>query len=321
MNGNNNINITVWLTNKVPEFAFQRSHATRIRKALPNANITVCSSKQSFFHNLKKTDVAIVWHFKAEWLEYAPRLHWIATPAAGKDDILFQPPNGRKLYFSFGSFHGKIMADSVVGWLLALNRGLLDAVKKQSEGDCWPRVELAALQNTIPGSRAVIVGFGRIGNAIGARLKPFGINVTGLRRNVSAKKPSWFKSDDCVRPMSDLDKVLPTADHLIMVLPRAPETDNLINTKRLEKLKPNAVIYNVGRGNSIDEKAVIKALKSKRLRAACLDVFKQEPLPEDSALIRVPNLFVLPHLTACAPEYLDLFLNEFIQQFIKKNLK
>jgi len=52
-----------------------------------------------------------------------------------------------------------------------------------------------------------------------------------------------------------------------------------------------------------------------------LDVFKQEPLPEDSALIRVPNLFVLPHLTACAPEYLDLFLNEFIQQFIKKNLK
>ena len=112
-----------------------------------------------------------------------------------------------------------------------------------------------------------------------------------------------------------LDALLPTADHLILALPATPETDGLVDAARLARLPLRAAVYNVGRGNVLDESALARALVRGRLRAACLDVFRQEPLPANSPLRTAPNILLMPHASAIAPEYLDLFLDEFIPLF------
>jgi phosphoglycerate dehydrogenase-like enzyme len=111
-----------------------------------------------------------------------------------------------------------------------------------------------------------------------------------------------------------LDTVLPAADHLVLALPGGAETDSLLDARRLSLLPPHAAIYNVGRGNAIDESALASALVAQAIAAAYLDVFAREPLPADSPLRSCPNAFLLPHISAIAPNYLDLFLRELAQR-------
>ena len=110
-----------------------------------------------------------------------------------------------------------------------------------------------------------------------------------------------------------LDRALPQADHLILVLPSDTGTDNLIDARRLALLPARAVVYNVGRGNCLDERALARALKAGALRGACLDVFKEEPLTRASPLAGdLPGLVRLPHSSAFDDSYMDLFVDEVI---------
>lgn len=309
------ITLAVWLPNGVQAFTFQHHHGARLRRELPRVRVRICHSSATFRLALRTAQVAIIRDFDADWLDQAPHLIWLATPAAGKDYFRVAPPPGRKLDLTYGSFHGRIMAETVTGWVLALNRGLLDAVRLQAHGQNWPQTALAPLQRTIRGTQAVIVGFGHIGEWIGRSLKPCGVNIIGVRRNPLKRRPDWFETNDRVIQISQLDAILPQADHLILALPNEPATDKLFDARRLARLPAHAAIYNVGRGNAIDETALAAALTGGHLRAACLDVFTTEPLPAKAALRQAPNLFLLPHLAAAAPEYLDLFLDEFVPQF------
>lgn len=309
------ITLAVWLHNNTPVFTFQRCHAVRLRRELPGVNVRICRSTDALRQALRTAQVAIIQNFNPAWLKDAPQLVWLASPSAGRDYFQVVPPPGRFLDLTYGSFHGRIMAETVAGWVLALNRGLLDAARLQAGGQAWPRAVLSPTQRTIRGTHAVIVGFGHIGEWIGRCLKPFGVRVTGVRRHVPRQRPEWFERGDRIVNVAQLDAVLPEADHLILVLPRESTTDNLFDARRLARLRPHAALYNVGRGNAIDETALAAALTRGRLRAACLDVFRTEPLPDDSPLRAAPNMFLLPHLSAAAPEYLDLFLDEFIPLF------
>jgi phosphoglycerate dehydrogenase-like enzyme len=309
------ITLAVWLPSRVPAFAFQPRHAARLRRELPGVSVRVCQSSTTLRQALRHAQIAVVWRFEQAWLDAAPQLRWIATPAAGRDYFHVTPPAGRALDVTYGSFHGQIIAETVAAWVLALNRGVLDAARLQERGEIWPQSELAPLQRTIRGTEAVIVGFGHIGEWIGRSLKPFGVRITGVRRHLPRRRPDWFERGDRIVSMAQLDAALTEADHLILALPGGPATDRLIDGRRLARLGPQAAVYNVGRGNAIDEAALAAALKAGRLRAACLDVFGTEPLPPDAPLLRAPNVFLLPHLSAAAPAYLDLFLDEFVRIF------
>jgi len=213
---------------------------------------------------------------------------------------------------SFGSFHGQIISQTVLAQLLAFNRGLLAAERLAHTRDPWPRPALEPHLRDIRGTHAVILGFGNIGQAIGKILKPFDIRVTGLRRDTTQPVPDWFARADRVLPLSQLDAILPTADHLICALPAAPETTLLLDVARLSLLPRRAVVCNIGRGNILDESALSQLLRAKRLAGALLDVFQTEPLPQNSPLLDAPNCHLLPHLSAVAPNYLDLWLDELL---------
>jgi phosphoglycerate dehydrogenase-like enzyme len=163
------------------------------------------------------------------------------------------------------------------------------------------------------GSHAVIIGFGHIGDWIARLLKPFGIRITGVRRNPPVKRPAYFTEGDSIVPVSQLDEVLPTADHVILALPSDTGTDNLLGARQFKKMARHAVLYNIGRGNCIDEVALVKALKTRAIAGACLDVFTQEPLRKGHPLAQnLPGLIRLPHASAFADEYMVRYTDEII---------
>ena len=300
--------IVVFQEHEVPCFCIKARHIARLKASYPKAKVTWCHSQAAFLKALPKAQVVLSWEFRQPWFARAPELRRVATPAAGRDFFEITPPPQVKVLH--GAFHGPLMAETVLGLMLAVNRGILEAYRRQLQGELWPREAMNDVR-LLRGSHAVIVGFGHIGTVIGRLLKAFGVRVTGVRRTPSQRRPSWFGKDDVQVAATQLDQVLPEADHLILVLPSDTGTDRLIDAARLARLPQHAVVYNVGRGNCIDEAALAKALKSGALRGACLDVFAEEPLTKTSPLAKnLPGLVRLPHASAFTDLYLDRFLDE-----------
>jgi len=303
--------ITVFQESTVPYFCVKARHITRLRAAFPQAKVTWCRTKESFVRALPHTQVAVTWAFRQEWFARAPQLRCILSSAAGRDFFALTPPP--HVVVRHGSFHGPLMAETVLGLMLAFNRGILEAYRLQLTGELWPREPLFGRMRLLRDSHAVIVGFGHIGTTIGEYLKPFGVRVTGVRRTPQKRAPRWFGKGDRVVTVDRMDAVLPEADHLILVLPSDTGTDRMIDAARLARLPCHSVVYNVGRGNCIDEAALAKALKSGALRGACLDVFADEPLTKASPLARnLPGLVRLPHASAFAETYIDRFIDEVV---------
>jgi D-2-hydroxyacid dehydrogenase (NADP+) len=146
------------------------------------------------------------------------------------------------------------------------------------------------------GQTAVIIGLGAIGGEIARLARILGLKVIALRR--SPRKP-----DDPVDEMYTPDRlaeVLPRADWLIVACPLTEETRDLIDSDMLARLPSTARLINIGRGEVVDEDALIDALRGKRLAGAYLDVFRQEPLPPESPLWDLPNVLVTPHNSSVA---------------------
>lgn len=307
------MHIAVWLTHpSVDCWNFTTAQAGTLHRALPGAEVTLCPGKDAFLGALPQADITIVWQFRQEWFARAPRLRWIATPAAGRDYFHITPPAGVDV--TYGSFHGALMGETLVGMMLAFCRGILGAQRRQLAGELWPIAEIGKGIRPLRGSHVVILGFGAIGRHAGRLAKAFGVRITGIRRS-TVPPPDWFGPGDRVATPAELDAILPTADHLLLVLPGDTGADRILDDRRLRLLPPHACICNVGRGNAIDEAALAAALREGRLAGACLDVFCQEPLPADSPLRNCPGVLIMPHASAISPDYLDLYLAEFVEVF------
>ncbi|MCK5801213.1 MAG: D-2-hydroxyacid dehydrogenase [Lentisphaeria bacterium] len=285
---------------------FSQDHASRLRRLVPNCSVTVCRSQADFLVALPATEIAVVWRFRQEWFDIGGNLRVVATPAAGRDYFFVNPPPGVEVFH--GQFHGELMAETVVGMLLAMTRGILKAADLQRDTS-WPRADVAAGMRSLRGSHVVILGFGSIGRWIGRLLKPFGIRLTGVCRT-RTDRADFMDDLDTVLVRSGLEQVLPSADHLVLCLPGTAETDDVLNVRTLGLLPPHATLCNIGRGNAVDEDALVQALHEGRLSGACLDVCRNEPLPSDSVLRSCPNLWIMPHASAISPAYLDLFVGE-----------
>jgi phosphoglycerate dehydrogenase-like enzyme len=142
----------------------------------------------------------------------------------------------------------------------------------------------------VAGAELVIFGMGGIGREIVARAEPLGLRITPLRSQSTR---------------ADLEQALQRADYLVVAAPDTPRTRGLLGAAELALLPRTAVLINVARGSIVDEAALIAALESGRLRAAGLDVFATEPLPATSALWRLPNVLITPHVSAVTRRFWD----------------
>jgi D-2-hydroxyacid dehydrogenase (NADP+) len=305
------LTVAVWLSNKqLAYLRLEARHVKRLRQALPGLDWRFCYTKEEFLRALPDAEAAACWVFAPEWQALAPRLRRIISPTAGSEWFPRELRPGLTLELS--RFHGRIMAETVLGMILCHTRGLFAAWRLQSV-QAWPRLELEPALSTLHDSRLTLLGFGAIGAHIGRLAKTFGARLTAVRRSLRPL-PEYFGPEDRLLPASALEEVLPETDHLVVCLPATAETDRILDARRLALLPPQAGLYNVGRGNALDEEALASWLAGHPRAEAYLDVYRVEPLPADSPLRRQPNCLLLPHISALAPTFLDLFVEELIER-------
>lgn len=292
-------------------WTLSESQAQRIATRLPGVEVERCEDVTSFRRSLRGAEVVIVWQFEEQWLRDAPALEWIVTPAAGRDYFNIAPRPG--LDIDYSSFHGPLIGETVLGMMLAQCRGLLLSDRLKAANP-WPRAVVANEITTLRGARVTILGFGSIGRWIGRLAKSFDAKITGVVRR-TGPAPEYFGGGDQLVNVESLDAVLSTSDYLVIALPATAATNRIVDAARIALLPARAVLINVGRGNAVDETALADALLAGRIGGACLDVYQTEPLPEDSPLRHTPNTLLMPHASAIAPQYLDLFIDEFLAKF------
>ena len=229
-----------------------------------------------------------------EALERAPRLRWLHVFHAGMNGPFYAGLLKRDVLLSNSSgSHAEPIAQTAMGALLWFARGFPHWQLAQREHR-WARVEAPREPRDIRGQTIAIVGVGAIGSHVARIAQSLGLHVIGVRR--SPARPD--EPIDEFRTPSELLEVLPRADWLLLSCPLTDETRGLIDAEALERLPRHARILNVARGPVVDEAALIEALRSESIAGAYLDVFDQEPLPEDSPLWALPNVILTPHNSA-----------------------
>jgi phosphoglycerate dehydrogenase-like enzyme len=209
----------------------------------------------------------------------------------------------------YGKFHGRIMRESLLAMMLHFNRHIGRSLADQ-KARVWGRFgynECASLFS----QRVLIIGFGSLGQSMAELLKAFGAGITAVKRDTGG----WGGNPDVDRVISfdRLEEVLPNADHVVLVLPGGMETDGIFTARHLNAMKPGAYLYNLGRGNCCREEDLLIALSNGPLAGAGLDVFGEEPLPPASLLWGQPNVLITPHASAISREYIDLFIQEWVE--------
>ena len=228
----------------------------------------------------------------------APSLRWVHGHAAGADRPIFQElmARGVQVTTSSGANAGVVVQTALAG-LLALARGFPKMLAAQ-RAHVWAPLIKSGLPRDLAGQTAVIVGWGPIGQQLGALLAVLGLHVVAVRRKALPDTDTDTDTDNAAVEtvaFEDLNKVLPRADWLVLACPLNERTRELINAAALACLPAGAHLINVARGEIVDEAALVSALQRGKLAGAYLDVFAHEPLPSSSPLWDLPNVMVTPH--------------------------
>jgi phosphoglycerate dehydrogenase-like enzyme len=246
----------------------------------------------------------------------APRLRWVHSAAAGVQTALYPEMLASDVAFTNSAgVHAAPIAEYVVAGVLYLLRGFDYAVDQQhrTEWNKTPFVRLDSVLREMDTVRALIVGTGGIGQAIAERLTALRARCTGVRRRAELGPPPGFER---VVAMDALDDELTRHDVVVLAAPLTPETQNLLDGKRLDQLPRSAIVVNVARGALLDEAALVVRLRDGRLRGAVLDVFREEPLATFSPLWQLRQVLLTPHVSPVSPgrfwpRQLDLFLDNW----------
>ena len=224
---------------------------------------------------------------RAESMKQAVSLKWFQTMWAGTEEYADFLPEGILFTSSSGS-NSRSVAEHMLTGLMAVCRRLpayLDSQRAHVWKDEGP-------MKTILGGTVLVLGAGNVGSTFAGLCQGLGAKTIGLKRTVTGPVAGF----DEVRPMDELDALLPQADVVALTLPHSPQTAGLMNTDRIARMKDDAILISAGRGSVLDQDALVRAMTAGKLWGAALDVTDPEPLPDNSPLWDVPNLLLTPHV-------------------------
>jgi phosphoglycerate dehydrogenase-like enzyme len=229
----------------------------------------------------------------------APKLRWFQQWGAGADWLQRYPEALQRDFVitSTVGMHAHQISEHIFGYLLTFARQLHRAFEAQQQGQ-WQRPERERLFE-LAGKTMLLIGVGAIGRQTAKVAKAFGMHVLGVKRDPAA---AVAELDQTEGPEA-LHALLPVADVVVVTVPRTRETEGMIGRAELALMKPSAYLVNIGRGGTVDEAALITALESERLAGAGLDVFEDEPLPEDSPFWRLENVLITAHYAGLISNY------------------
>lgn len=261
-----------------------------------------------------------------ELLENAGKLRWVQSPTASLEHYLFPELVAHPSWLSnMRGLFSDVIADHVMGFVLCFARNLHLYLKQQHEHR-WEPIGGESARTTFatgPGhvtsiDRAHlhlsdctmgIVGVGHIGKEICLRAAAFGMKLLGvdpIRRSVDELLLD-------VWPVDRLPDLLEQSDFVVIAAPHTPETEKMFGAEQFRQMKPTARLINIGRGAIVDLRALTNALQTEEIAGAALDVFEQEPLPNDHLLWGMPNVLITPHIAAASPRIAQRHLETLLE--------
>ena len=236
----------------------------------------------------------------------AKNVRWVMALGTGVDHITDVPAlRPEAMVTNMHGMHGVPMTESALLSMLAFAREMPRMLHNQ-EKHHWERYGARLLFGKTVG----IFGIGAIAEVLGPVCKACGMKVIGI----SSSQRSVPGFDQMVH-RDELEKVLGTLDHFVILTPLTDATRNIIDAKMLAAMKPTAYLINLARGGIVDEPALIEALQRRRIGGAAIDVFVQEPLPADHPFWGMDNVILSPHIGAFNADYVSQVL-----PFVKENL-
>jgi len=224
-------------------------------------------------------------------------VEWIHTVQAGYDRFPLDTfeDEGIALTNSTG-IHGDSVGETATGYMLALARRLHAFIGNQRESE-WDQPEWDQ-PFTIAGESLCVVGLGTLGRGIAERADALGMDVSGVKRT-----PEPVPGVEHVYANDELREAIEGATFVALTVPLTEETRNLVGEAELDAMADDAYLINVARGGVVDQDALVDALETGEIAGAALDVFEEEPLPEDSPLWAMDEVIVTPHAAAATRDY------------------
>lgn len=262
-------------------------HKEKFQKAAPGHELVYCLASE-VTPDLAATADVILGNIPVSMLSGCSHLKWIQLNNAGTEGFC-EPgalPEGTVLTNATGAY-GTAISEHMIAMVFMLHKHLHEYYMQQQSCQ-WQRLGPMTVADQ---STTLVLGMGDIGTAFAKKMHAMGSYIIGIRRS-KRPKPDFVGEQ---YTMDALVRVLPRADIVAMSLPGYDETRHIINEEMLRRMKPSAVLVNVGRGMSVDTMALCRALNEGRLGGACLDVTDPEPLPPDHPLWKARNAIITPH--------------------------
>lgn len=275
-------------------------HLRWLERLPPNTRIAAGLTEDAFRNAAPEADAMLVGAAPRDLFEQvfamAPKLEWVHVLWAGLDGLLFpallESPvtltNGRGVF-------ARSLAEFVIAGMLWFAKDIR-RMRRQQREQRWEKFTVEELH----GKRLGIIGHGSIGRAAAALAAAFGMKVVGVGR---------------LSPREEFDEIIEQSDYILVSAPLTDETRGLVGEAEFRRMKPSAVLINVGRGPVVDEQALIAALRDGRIRGAVLDVYDEEPLPPGHPFWSMENVLLSPHCADNTPTWLDEAMQLFVDNF------
>jgi phosphoglycerate dehydrogenase-like enzyme len=277
------------------------------------ATVVIGDSAQEFAGVAENAEVIFNWSASLTLLRevflMSPRLRWIHSRSAGLEQTLFPELVESNVVVTNGSgVFSPSLGEFVLAAILYFAKDFRRMIRNQAAG-VWDQFDITMVSGRTVG----IIGYGSIGAAVAARARALDMKILALRRHVSRQSqedPLIYR----VYGPEALLEMLSQCDYIVVTLPLTEQTRNLIADAEFAAMKKNAVLINVGRGPTINERALIKALAENRIRGAALDVFDQEPLPQGHPFYSMENVLLSPHCADHTPDWFENASRFFLSQ-------
>ncbi|MSR20440.1 MAG: phosphoglycerate dehydrogenase [Gemmatimonadetes bacterium] len=241
---------------------------------------------------------------KADMLAKAPALRVVGRAGVGVDNIDLVAATERGVAVLNAPAGNTVSAaELTMALILSMVRRVAEADAAMRKGT-WSKLQGVELRGRTLG----LVGAGRIGGEVAKRCKAFGMDVIAYDPYLTDERAAELGAK-----RATLEEVLEQGDIISLHVPLTDATKNMISTEALAKMKKGSFLVNVARGGVVDEAALAKALESKHLAGAALDVYVNEPLEKESPLLTAPNILLTPHLGASTSEAQDLVASEIAE--------
>jgi phosphoglycerate dehydrogenase-like enzyme len=283
----------------------EQKHLNEITTSIPDWEIIAGRDKSIWQAHLKDAEVIAGWKkgMEEDCLAADSKLKWVQSWSAGVNSMPLQALEEKGIFLtSANGVHAFPISETIFALMLGLTRKIHTYVRNQAERK-WHHADMKL---EIHGKTLGMIGVGAIGQETAKIAKAFGMHVIGVRHS---GKPAEFVDE--MYTSDELDRVLPECDYVAVTLPLTKDTYQLFKYEEFKKMKSSAFFINIGRGETVAEEDLIKALQEKEIAGAGLDVFENEPLGKKSLLWEFENVIITPH-TSGSTEFYNKRLAETI---------